>query len=216
MKINRLIQFEIIERELYSVIHNQNRTVSHTVQAAQFTINDTDIQGGTDYHTLTYENRRVNLDTVTAPPGHVVTGVRFAIVNDRLSLQIRVTGFDLNSGTLENLANTTWISSSTKAINQIKLNGRKLSTKAPVAAEPNGIENAYIEFSPTDINDDLSQFTIPLIDTFAVEPKIPTPLNGIGLYHKGQPGYGGFLAPKLVVYKFEPTTVDHNEDEIPK
>lgn len=205
MKLNRLIQFEIIERELYSVIHNKNLTIANTVHSVLFNLNDTDTEGGIDYHTITYENRGVNLDTIMAPPGHLVTGVRFHIVDGRLSLQIRATEFDLNSGTLENLANSTWISSSSNAVNQIKLNGRKLSTKATSAAEPNDLQNAYIEFGPTDINDDLSQYTIPLIDAYAVEPKKPVPLAGIGLFHKGQRNYGGFLAPKILVYKFKPT-----------
>lgn len=171
-----------------------------------------EVQEGSDYHTLTYENRGVTLDTVTAPPGHVVTGVRFAIIDNRLSVQIRATEVNLKDGTLQSLSESIWVSNSPKEVKQFKLNGHKLSTKAPNSAEPTDIEDAYLEFGPTDINDDLSQYTIPFIDGFAVEPKIPTLLAGIGLYHKGQPGYGGFLAPKLVVYKFEPIIVNHSEE----
>lgn len=32
----------------------------------------------------------------------------------------------------------------------------------------------------------------------------PVPLAGIGIYHKGRPGYGGFIAPKLMTYDFTP------------
>lgn len=141
----------------------------------------------------------------------MVTGVRFKEIDGRLSIQIRSTEFDVNSGTLENLGNSTWISSTSQVVNQIKLNGRKLSTKSPSIAIPNEIENAFIEFGPTDINDDLSQFTIPLIDSHVIEPSVPSILAGIGLIHKGQAGYGGFITPKLIVYKFEPT-IPHSDE----
>lgn len=72
-----------------------DRYVSHE----EFDINDDGIKNGIDYHTLTYENRRINLDTVTAPPGKLVTGIRFHVTNDgRLSIQIRATDFNYATG----------------------------------------------------------------------------------------------------------------------
>lgn len=65
-------------------------------------------------------------------------------------------------------------------------------------------ENAFIRFGPTHNRIDVSQRTVPFIDTQKILPKVAVPLAGIGLYYKGIPHYGGFLAPKLVIYDFEP------------
>lgn len=40
--------------------------------------------------------------------------------------------------------------------------------------------------------------SVPFLDTTAVESL--TPLSGVGLYLKAQYGYGGFIAPKLIVF----------------
>jgi len=37
------------------------------------------------------------------------------------------------------------------------------------------------------------QTTIPFIDAQPVAPSTGTWLSGVGLYHKGSPGYGGFV-----------------------
>lgn len=65
----------------------------------EFDINDAGIKDGIDYHTLTYANRLINLDTITAPPGKLITGIRFHVTNDgRLSIQIRATDFNYVTG----------------------------------------------------------------------------------------------------------------------
>lgn len=72
-----------------------DRYVSHE----EFELTDVGIKDGIDYHTLSYENRKVNLDTVTAPPGKVLTGIRFHVANDgRLTIQIRGTDFNYVTG----------------------------------------------------------------------------------------------------------------------
>lgn len=72
-----------------------DRYVSHE----EFEINGPGINDGIDFHTLTYESRRINLDTVTAPPGKLVTGIRFHATNDgRLTIQIRATDFNYVAG----------------------------------------------------------------------------------------------------------------------
>lgn len=83
-----------------------DRYVSHE----EFEINDSGVKDGIDYHTLTYESRRVNLDAVTAPPGKLVTGVRFHVTNDgRLTVQIRATDFNYVSGKCATIVNRHFI-----------------------------------------------------------------------------------------------------------
>ena len=60
----------------------------------------------------------------------------------------------------------------------------------------------YVDVTHTDINKDVAQKTVPFIDTQPVYLQIPTPLKGVGVYHKGQDGYGGFIGFKIIPYDF--------------
>lgn len=108
-KRNRMFQFQIAESTLLPFGH-VNTTVAGTVDSSHSTSNrfkvhpefkftDADITNGVDYHTLTYDHRAINLDTVQAPAGKVVTGVRFHVTAKAvLTLQIRVTDFNFETG----------------------------------------------------------------------------------------------------------------------
>lgn len=50
-----------------------------------------------------------------------------------------------------------------------------------------------IKLDLTSVEHDAGQATIPYLDIMEVTSKPPYPLVGVGLYHKKQPGYGGFL-----------------------
>jgi hypothetical protein len=60
----------------------------------------------------------------------------------------------------------------------------------------------FLLFTHSDINADAAQTTIPFLDAQPVAPDPPTLLAGAGIYHKGRPGYGGFIGPKVVTYDF--------------
>lgn len=60
--------------------------------------------------------------------------------------------------------------------------------------------NKFVKFRPTDSDKDAGQTTVPFIDTQLVRPMHLTLLSGVGLYYKSRPGFGGFIALKLVVY----------------
>lgn len=107
-KRNRMIQFLIAESKLLpygklntTITHEtgevnaNNRYVGHP----EFSIDSKGVQSGIDFHTLTYEKRSINLDTVLAPAGKLVTGVRFHALDDgTLTIQIRCTDFDYEAG----------------------------------------------------------------------------------------------------------------------
>lgn len=59
-----------------------------------------------------------------------------------------------------------------------------------------------MKFTYTDMDKDGAQTTVPFIDIQEVTSKPPVPLSGVGIYHKGRDGFGGFLAPKLITYDF--------------
>lgn len=165
-------------------------------------LNDLDVKDGVDYHTLTYQNRSINFDTVTVPQGHAITGVRFAMFKGHLRLEVRATEFDFETGTLMNLDNSTWHGNDNGGRLEIYLNKPK-----PIALHGypiiNNIPDSFVKFTPSDREADASQTIVPFLETAKVEPIIPVPLAGVGLYYKGRPGHGGVIAPKLVVYNFE-------------
>lgn len=91
-KLNTTIVNEADDKDVNAA---NNRYVNHP----EWTIDSAGIKNGIDYHTLTYKNRAINLDTVLAPAGKLLTGVRFHVLDDKtLTLQIRVTDFDYEQG----------------------------------------------------------------------------------------------------------------------
>lgn len=132
-KRNRMIQFVIGESTLlpYGKLNTtitaetgdsnaNNRYVGHP----EFSIDSKGVHNGVDYHSLTYDKRSINLDSVECTSGkydtlnhsfianqfpirkfhqipfsRVVTGIRFhAFDNGVLAIQIRCTEFDYEQG----------------------------------------------------------------------------------------------------------------------
>lgn len=85
---------------------------------------------------------------------------------------------------------------------QVWLGKPDIPTRTLSKSVPTTQTNQYLEFGPTDIDADLGQTTVPYIDSQPVESIPPVALAGAGLYHKGQTGYGGFVAPKLFTYNY--------------
>ena len=46
----------------------------------------------------------------------------------------------------------------------------------------------------------MSQTTVPFIDSQPVAPGVSTWLSGVGLYHKGAVGYGGYVGIMVTTY----------------
>ena len=46
----------------------------------------------------------------------------------------------------------------------------------------------------------VSQTTIPYIDSQPVAPQVASWISGVGLYHKGTPGFGGYVGVMIKTY----------------
>lgn len=79
-----------------------------------------------------------------------------------------------------------------------------IPTKSKSKSIPTSKNNQFIEFTHTEIDSDVAQTTVPYIDAQDVTSFPPVPLTGVGIYHKGQDLYGGFVAPKLITFDFAP------------
>lgn len=209
-----VFHFLITEQELggYGTVNTSYPTWASWNRNENFYINDPQIRDGIDYHTLSWQNRSVNLDTVEIPDGKVVTGIRFRVVDGALSLQVRATEFDFITGRLKNLENSFWYASNAKNRVPIVLERPGISTDTEAKSIPDIRRNQYVQFQPTDMQKDIAQTTVPFIDAQLVEPHNLIPLSGVGLYYKGQPNNGGFIAPKVLTYNFGKHIVSPNMD----
>lgn len=79
-----------------------------------------------------------------------------------------------------------------------------LPTRSFVPSQPDSASGQFVEFKNSDFDRDAGQTTVPFIDIQNVESEIPTPLSGAGIYHKGKPYFGGFVAPKIISYDYGP------------
>lgn len=205
-KFQGIFHFVIVERELkpYATLNVSTPTWHFYNPIDYFHIHDPLVRDGIDYHTLTYHNRSINLDTVEVPMGKIVTGIRFRIIDGTIVLQVRATDFDFATGRLKNLDNSYWYMNNKKDRTEITLDGLDISILTPEKSIPNILPQQFVKFGPTDKFLDLSQTTIPFIDAQLVESHNPMPLAGVGLYYKTFPGYGGFVAPKILNYNVAP------------
>lgn len=69
---------------------------------------DAGLKNGVDYHTMEWNKRAIDLDTLQAQPGHVVTAVKFRNIGPRVNLEIRVNEFNFETGKVDTIGN--WIS----------------------------------------------------------------------------------------------------------
>lgn len=124
----------------------------------QFTIDDTGVEN--DYHTLTWQHRTIELDTIRVPDGEVVTGVRFRVVDDRLRFEIRSTPFNYDTGFLaQDLSVSRWNGNNDHYKTQIKLERVDVPTRANRKSVRDRRSGVFVEFTPTDIYMDAAQTT---------------------------------------------------------
>lgn len=200
-KRNGVVQFAIAERQLNAFGQVDSAHIEYAWKLGEhFVPNDNISKDGIDYHTLSWENRVLNLDTVIGPMNSVVTGVRFQRnTKGHLLLAVRFTEFNKTSGKLQNLNGSFWLSNADGGKQRINTDNLDVPTRSNRPSMPYIKANTYVRFGPTHKKVDLSERTVPFIDGLKVEPKKPAPLSGVGLFYKGQSGFGGFVAPKIVL-----------------
>lgn len=212
-KVNRIMHLQIQEGELLprGLI---NASTVEWKPVSDYKLLDRGIRSGEDYHTMTWDKRAINLDDLQSPrtKDHAVTGVRFKALGSHLNLEIRITEFNFVEGKLIlSEVGSFWISSDNTESSQgsakrtpVKLKSPDIPTQARVKSEIDSKTNQYIELTHTDLDRDVAQTTVPFFDAQEVTSIPPVALSGIGIYHKGAPLSGGFIAMKLITYDFGP------------
>lgn len=85
---------------------------------------------------------------------------------------------------------------------KINLHNPDIPIRAFAKSTVKSEHNQYIEFINSSMDKDAAQSTVPFIDIQDVTANPPVPLSGVGIYHKGRTGFGGFIAPKIMTYNF--------------
>ncbi|XP_057333743.1 uncharacterized protein LOC130672944 [Microplitis mediator] len=178
-------------------------------------------------YTYLFRNRdTMNLDDIVLEKGYVVTGVKFgtaelnpADINEKnkspIQLEVFGTPFDYDTGKL--IPTETNPTKLFKAVDMSKheeytfgrtpvdISNSDDSIKMPQNTKTSK-PNQSIRFQTTSWDKDLGQTVVPYFDTLPalVTTKRTVALDGVGIFHRGSPGYGGFIAPKIF-------TVDHSK-----
>lgn len=84
------------------------------------------------------------------------------------------------------------------------LKSPNVPTRSKTKSLPISTSNTFIKFTHSDLNKDAAQTTVPFLDAQDVVNNPPVPLEGIGIFVKGQDGYGGFIAPKIKTFDYGP------------
>lgn len=159
----------------------------------------------TDYMTMSYEQRAFDTDLLKAPEGHVVTGVKFRNLGGHINLEVQVTPIKFTDGKLIP-DRSTWIGNdNTPATAEPRRQKLIQFPDVPTKYVGNEIDsrhNQFILFDSTDDHKDIMQTTIPFIDAQPVTTTTGSWLSGVGLYHKGKIGYGGYVGAMIKTFDF--------------
>lgn len=175
------------------------------IENDNFTLNDVNVKEGIDYHMFQYDDRKINLDTIIGDSEQVITGVRFALVEAHIQLQVRFTLYDKSSGKLIG-QDGNWKQIDDLLRTPVILENCDSPIKQNLTSDhyiPEKLNGHYIEFLSTSWFKDAAQTTIPFIETLPIQPKNDVALSGIGLYHKSVPWYGGFIGLEIIPYDFQ-------------
>lgn len=208
VKENRVIHLQIQEAGLLPR-GEINMTSVQWRPVDNYRISDSDVYNGKDYHTLSWEQRAIDLDDLVAPSGSVLTGVRFRRVGTHLNLEIMVTPLNFTAGTLDNPhqksiwhGNDNTDASLEAPRKRLYISNPDVPTSTNDGSIVDSRSDQFLLFTHSDIDTDAAQTTVPFLDAQPVAPDPPTLLAGAGIYHKGRSGYGGFIGPKVVTYDF--------------
>ncbi|XP_057333732.1 uncharacterized protein LOC130672935 [Microplitis mediator] len=163
----------------------------------------------TDYAFLNNDYRTVWLDDITVNKDYVVTGVRFnyIILSGAISIELYSTKFDYFSGELSpNEESNEWTNANRMATRDNNYNQPRSEVDLSNCDDPlkklgNDVmskTNQLIKFQMADFKKTSGQVVIPFIDARPAGISGHTALTGVGIFHRGARGFGGFLAPRLI------------------
>ncbi|KAK0082464.1 hypothetical protein PV325_010347 [Microctonus aethiopoides] len=148
------------------------------------------------------------LDDVMAHPNYVITGVKFHLNNEGNGFELHVysTQYDYNTGILGRKQK--WFAPYEHPRNYLdyERNRKEITLNDPddptMANDyhPDPNSNKFIQLQHSSIKKDAGFHTVPFFDAQPVYTSPEFPLGGIGLFHRGRKGFGGYIAPRLFTH----------------
>ncbi|KAJ8664291.1 hypothetical protein QAD02_005953 [Eretmocerus hayati] len=148
-------------------------------------------------YTVTYDQNTVQLGEVKAGPNEILTGLRFARVENDLVLQIQKTPFDLSTGKLIE-AGTSWSDSNYEFNRKDHSNNNSENFEVSESSDTSGTHTKKVHFRVTNMRVDVGQHTIPFLDAQSIT--LDTALSGAGLWLRDDYQAAEFLTLKLFNY----------------
>jgi len=176
------------------------------------TLSQANIAHNPKVFTMSYAQRAMDLDKLTAPDGHVLTGVKLRSIGGHLNLEIQVTPIKFTSGELLR-EESIWIANdntpaSTRPRKLLPIILPDIPTRLTGHNKVDGEHDEYIQFDTTSAYKDVAQTVIPFVDA---QPVTQTSwLAGAGLYHKGRLGFGGFVGLSLETFDYSRHLLDES------
>ncbi|XP_014300308.2 uncharacterized protein LOC103575366 isoform X2 [Microplitis demolitor] len=139
---------------------------------------------------MNYDNRSFQLDDIILPHNQVLTGLMI----NRYDPKTKIHGYRLGRFSLGVIATVLDNKGNLDVNNWFTYH--RIQGFRDELSTPN---RHYIKFHPSDWKYDFAQHIIPFLDLQDVVTEPPSPVSGAGIYYKSKKGYGGFIAPKIVV-----------------
>ncbi|CAG5083189.1 Protein of unknown function [Cotesia congregata] len=157
---------------------------------------------------LNYHVKTINLDTIELPEGQFVTGIKFEVLTDNhITLVIRGSEMYRDDKVFTSIHDE-WHYPPAENPENTRHNFKLEDFKNPAESSLKNNELSrsgqnYVRLTGGVYSRLFNNFAvIPFIDSRAVVSSPPAPLGGLGLFYKGQPGYGGFIALKYILSKY--------------
>lgn len=155
---------------------------------------------------MSYEVRSLDMDMLEAPNGHVITGLRFRNIGGHINLEAKITPIAFKTGKLDD-SRSTWIGNDNTPATEnrrtkVSIVSPDVPTKYKGRNAIDSVNNQFVSFDSTTASKDVAQTTIPYIDSQNVAPNSGVWITGIGLYHKGHIGYGGYVGFVVKTFDF--------------
>ncbi|CAG9773545.1 unnamed protein product [Ceutorhynchus assimilis] len=196
IKKNRILHLQIQEGKLlpYGYI---NQSTVHWVDVDNHKFDDADV------FTMRYGRRSMALDNIQGDENHIVTGVHFEFVHDKIHLKLHVSPFDWHTGRVDHNKGYYRYTNQERR-SKINIDNLDIPTNSyrEIGKWYHQQMYSYVEFTHSSFEKDAAQSTVPFIDIQEVANKPAVPLSSAGIYHKGRSGYGGFIAPRIWTYNF--------------
>ncbi|XP_063982551.1 uncharacterized protein LOC135165314 [Diachasmimorpha longicaudata] len=173
-----------------------------------------EVEEGSDY-LIVKEGTEVQLDTLSVPTGHVLTGVKFDLVQEggqdssrRVQIGVFSMPFNVTNGRLKHL-DTRPTLTRPDSVKRTQLVFPTENVINPLPVTKFSGSNQWVSIITSNMKNDGGQTTLPYFDAKPVVSDPPSALGGVGIFHKSGGNFTGFVALKCVSLDYVPFMNEH-------